>query len=337
VEHADARYLESKRTVDDRARSRRVRDRLLDELPEAPDVAEVGAGTGSFLPTLLSWGVRSGTYLGTDRDGGVVDYAREYRPAELADGSKWEVRRDERAGGAEGFRVADLDARFARGDLLAAADAGSGDDCGRRDDGEEESPIRAGSADLLVAQAVFDLVPLDAGLDAVERALRPGGLAYLPITFDGVSVFQPDHPADDAVVEGYHEHIDRLPGRDSRAGRRLLDRLRERDGDLLAVDASDWIVRPVGGTYPADERFFLGRILDFVDDALVGEAGRPARETGTGTGDGAGIGTGAGEDDPIEVDADVDDWLTTRRRQLEEGELTYVAHQYDFLYRVPEE
>jgi len=324
VNHADARYLESKGTVDDRARSGRVRDRLLAGLTGAPDVVEVGAGTGSFLPTLFAWGVRSGTYLGTDRNASVVDYAREYRPAELREESRYEVRdRSEEASASaagDGFRVADLDVRFAQGDLLDAGGVEGGED-------GSESPVREAAADLLVAQAVFDLVPLDAGLDAVECALRPGGLAYLPITFDGVSVFQPDHPADDAVIEGYHAHIDRLPGRDSRAGRHLLDRLRERDGDLLAVDSSDWIVRPVDGAYPADEAFFLGCILDFVDAALTGAGERSAPEGGAGT----------GGNDPIEVDADVEDWLVTRRRQLDAGELTYVAHQYDLLYRVPTE
>ena len=58
---------------------------------------------------------------------------------------------------------------------------------------------------------------------------------------------------------------------------------------------------------PADERYFLARILDFVADAVEG------------TGD--------------EADA----WLRTRRQQLDAGELSYVAHGYDVLYRVPAE
>jgi hypothetical protein len=75
---------------------------------------------------------------------------------------------------------------------------------------------------------------------------------------------------------------------------------------------SDWIVRPRTGSYPGDERFFLGRILDFVEAAIM-DTERPG--------------------EPI---ADATDWVATRREQLAAGELTYVAHQYDFLYRRPE-
>ena len=57
--------------------------------------------------------------------------------------------------------------------------------------------------------------------------------------------------------------------------------------------------------YPADERAFLATILEFVSDAVEGR-----------------------------VEGAVD-WLRTRRRQLDAGELSYVAHGYDVLYRVP--
>ncbi|PSP85921.1 SAM-dependent methyltransferase [Halobacteriales archaeon QS_1_68_17] len=276
MDHADVRYLESKRTVDRRARSRRVRDALLAALPAAPDVVEVGAGTGAFVRDLLEWGVR-GSYRGVDRAEPLVARARETLPGDLAD--DYAV---ERTG--NGFVAADLSVRFEAGDALA---------------------LSPGAADLVVGQAVLDLVPIGAAMDAVERALTPGGLAYLPITFDGVTLFQPDHPGDDAVIDAYHAHIDAREGRDSRAGRHLLDHLRDREGELLAVDASDWIVRPRGGTYPADERYFLECILGFVADAL-GERG-----------------------------VDADDWLAARRRHLADAALAYVAHQYDFLYRAP--
>jgi len=270
MEHADRRYLEAKRTVDDRALDHRVRDRLLDELPGAPRIREAGVGTGVTVPRLLDWGVTAGDYLGVDRDPDVIEYARERRASECG-GDRIEG----------GFRVADLTVRFAQGDALTAFE-GAGADC-------------------VVAQAFLDLVPIDDALDAFADALTPGGLVYAPITFDGETAFQPDHPADDAVVAAYHDAIDAEPGRDARAGRHLLDRCRARDGDLLAVGASDWIVYP---PYPADERAFLATILEFVAEAVGGRV------------DGA------------------DDWLRTRRRQLDDGRLSYVAHGYDALYRV---
>ncbi len=134
-------------------------------------------------------------------------------------------------------------------------------------------------------------------LDALGGAAGGDGLVYAPLTFDGETVFLPEHPADEQVVEAFHAAIDAAPGRDSRAGRRLLDRLRERGARVEAVAASDWIVRP-----SADERYFLACILGFAADA-IGSSKR-------------------GEE-----------WLETRRRQLREGELTYVAHGYDLLWR----
>jgi SAM-dependent methyltransferase len=270
VIHADRRYLEAKRTVDDRALDRRVLDRLLAELPEAPRIREAGAGTGVTVPRLLEWGIDAGDYVGVDRDADVIEYARDRRADECG---------GERIGG--GFRVGDLTVRFERADALTAFD---GD-----------------RADCVVAQAFFDLVSIDDALDAFADALNSGGLLYAPITFDGETAFQPDHPADDAVTAAYHAAIDAEPGRNARAGRHLLDRCRVRDGDLLAVGASDWIVYP---PYPADERAFLAAILDFVAEAVAGQV------------DGA------------------DDWLRTRRRQLDADRLSYVAHGYDVLYRV---
>lgn len=184
-----------------------------------------------------------------------------------------------------GFRVADLDVRFEQGNVFSTFD------------GEQ--------ADLLVAASFLDLVPIREAFDAFEDALRPGGLVYAPLTFDGGTIFQPDHPADRAIEAAYHDDIDSRSGRDVHAGRHVLDHLRERGGRLLSVASSDWIVRPCTGAYPAEERAFLATILGFVADTVG--------------------------DHP-----DADDWLQTRWRQLEDGVLSYVAHQYDFLYRTSE-
>lgn len=110
------------------------------------------------------------------------------------------------------------------------------------------------------------------------------------------------------MTAAYHRAIDAEPGRDSRAGRHLAGRLRARDGTLLEMAAADWIVRPRSDGYPHDERYFLRQILQFVEEAL--------------------------ESRPVDGD---EEWLSTRRRQLARGELTYVAHGYDLLYRTPDD
>jgi len=289
MSHAEPRYLEAKRTVDDRSLSRRVRDRLLESLVAQPRVLEAGCGTGTMVPRLYEWGLESGIYVGVDQSETAVSVARELRPAEF----RYEGADPVASQGETDFLVGDLSVRFQIGDALSAF---------------ADSP----GADLLVASAFADLVPISAVLDLVESAVRPGGLAYLPISFDGGTIFQPDHPADEAVEQAYHTAIDAEPGRDSQAGRHLAEALRSAPGDLLGMGSSDWIVRPRTGGYPADERFFLGRILDFVEAAILDT------------------------ESPREPVADAADWVGTRRDQLAAGELTYVAHQYDFLYRRPE-
>lgn len=288
-EHAQRRYLTAKRSVDERARDRRVRERLLSAAPAAPRVAEAGCGAGLTLAELYDWGVRPASYLGVDADPDIVAFARHVVPRVLRRRGHDAVGTDpgRRVGdAANAFTVADAPHAFAVGDALEALPARIDDD----------------GVDLLLAQSFLDLVPLDAALDAAEAVVAPGGLVYAPLTFDGDTAFEPSHPADDRVLEAFHDAIDATPGRTARAARTVRDRLRERDASLEAVASADWIVRPVDGAYRDDERYFLACILEFVAGAVADVAG--------------------GED-----------WLATRRRQLAAGELSYVARNHDLLFR----
>lgn len=281
MNHSEPRYLEAKRSLDSRSRSRRVRDQLLSALPEDPTIIEIGCGTGTLLPQLVQWGVDTGTYRGIDKAESLIAFAQDVRPAEF---------RHEGIAIAEqekGFTVKELSVTFERADGLEILEATNG-------------------VDLLIGQAFADVVPVSNLVAGLESALAPGGLAYLPITFDGGTIFQPDHSADQAVERAYHRAIDAEPGRDSHAGRHLADAFRRQPGELLGMAASDWIIRPHGNTYPVDEAYFLASILDFIETALADAAV-----------------------------ADASDWLATRREQLAARELTYVAHQYDLLYRTP--
>lgn len=292
--HARRRYLLAKQSVDDRARSRRVQGELLDTVPERPTVVEAGSGVGTGAAALLDWDITPESYRGVDADDEIVAFARTFVPQLLrhhgytVTGTATGYRLD----GGTGSRVDSVlggggtppTISFEAGDALTA--------------------LPGTDADLLLAQSFLDLVPLVDGLDAIHDTLAPGGLAYAPLTFDGVTLFQPNHPADEHVTSAYHDEIDGVPGRDSRAGRRLLDCLGDREERLLAVASSDWIVRPVDGQYRDDERYFVGSILEFVADAVAGVDG-------------------------------AEDWLVTRREQLADGELTFVAHGYDLLWQRP--
>lgn len=262
--HTDPRYLQAKKTVDERARSRRVKERFLRELPPNPRICDIGAGTGVMMTALGDWGVRDVTYIGIDRNHDVLSVASERAQPE------------------------DMTVSFINGDALDI--------------------LPNLNVDVVIAQAILDLVPIDEALSAIEAGLTPGGLAYLPITFDGVTIFQPSHSLDQAVIEAYHRGIDRQPGRTVHAGRQLIDRCTRAAGELLAVAGSDWIVHPHQGTYPHDEHRFLMMILEFIEETADLEGNE--------------LTSGA-----------FDEWLATRRSQVQSGSLSYIAHQYDLLYR----
>jgi SAM-dependent methyltransferase len=340
-DHTDPRYLDAKASVDDRAVDGRVRDRLLSALPERPTVFDAGCGTGVALGRLRGWGVDPEAYHGVDTDAGLIAVARD--------------RHDEPG------------VSFAAGDAVAAAERVA----------TAERAVTAGepvpTPELAVAGSFLDLVPVGEAMDALAAVVAPGGLVYAPFTFDGTTGFTPSHPADDLVERLYHAEIDAQPGRNTHAGRAAVDHCRRADGTLLAVGASDWVVRPTAdGDYPADERYFLATILGYVADALFVDGGdtRTGRDTDasdasasdTGVSDTGVSDTDASDADTDETDAgganasdpasweptpravaavddtdhtvaDLRDWLRTRRRQLAAGELVYLAHQLDVLYR----
>ncbi|WP_254273228.1 hypothetical protein [Haloarcula marina] len=65
--------------------------------------------------------------------------------------------------------------------------------------------------------------------------------------------------------------MDTKPGGSSQAGGDVLDRLRRLDGSTpVGATGSDWVVRPVDGSYSGDEASFLRFILDTIE-------GRPGR------------------------------------------------------------
>jgi hypothetical protein len=297
------RYLRAKRTVDDRSLDGRLVDRLRDGLTERAAGREgplrvlgIGAGVGTMVARFVEWGVLPEgrvEYAAVDADAATARAIPGYL-SEWAAGRDIEVRKGD-----------------ATTDLPAVELAGGGRRVTVDPVVAEAAPFVAAASrewDLLVGAALLDIVPLDR-LPTLLSALAPGGYWYFPITFDGGTRFVPDHPADDAVEDHYHRHMDGKPGGDSRAGSHTLQRLQSLDAATVeGVAGSDWIVRPADGGYPGDEAFFLRYILGTVESAL----GDLDRRDGL-------------------DDATLADWLSTRRKQVGHGELTYVTHQLDLL------
>jgi SAM-dependent methyltransferase len=289
------RYLAAKTTVDDRALNRHVLAELGRLLPAgAPRVLEVGAGLGTMVARLVDWGVISaGEYILLDTDRQLLDRSRRW----LGD---WADARGLRSGRLpDGLQIGDLRVRLVHAEL-----------------GRYLETDRGALADVLIANAVLDLVDVPAILPGLLRLLAPGGAYWFTINYDGESIFMPGHPRDDQVMRAYHRDMDERvrygrPAGESRTGRHLFHHLRAAGAPALAAGSSDWVVSAgPDGNYPGDEADFLRSILSTIQDALRSR--------------------------PDWVDpAGLADWLAVRGRQLAAGELVYIAHQLDFAGRAP--
>ena len=290
-----ARYLAAKTTVDDRALNRQVLDELRRLMPAgAPQVLEVGAGLGTMVARLMDWGaVGAGEYVLLDADQQLLDCSRRWlRDWAAARGLRSDLLPD-------GLQVGDLRVRLAHAELGSYLEAAHG-----------------APADVLIANAVLDLVDVPAILPGLLRLLVPGGVYWFTINYDGESIFEPGHPHDDRIMQAYHRDMDERirygrPAGESRTGRRLFHYLRAAGAPALAAGSSDWVVSAgPDGNYPGDEAYFLRSILATIQNALRNRQDRvePANLAG---------------------------WLVERGRQLAAGELVYIAHQLDFVGRSP--
>ncbi len=298
------RYLEVKKGIDDRSLNQAVWQQMADLLRELQTgrrvvIMEVGCGIGTMIERMLGRG------LLTRAACTALDLQPEYiaeaktRLLGYAENQGFGTRRNadgalmlERPG--EGVSL-----HFVAGDLFDFAVQ------------ERHKPLY----DMILAHAFLDLVDLDAALEAILSLIRPGGLLYFSLNFDGATIFEPQiHPGLDRQIEElYHETMDlrRDDGRSSqrsRTGRRLLTALAQAGLAILAAGSSDWIIHPHPSGYSLDEAYFLHFIIETIGRALAGRA------------------------DPDQ--SSLQGWIAERHRQVERGLLTYTAHQIDVLARV---
>lgn len=300
-----ARYLAAKKTVDDRALNRTVLDALRLHLhagtTDRPlSVLELGAGIGTMIERALEWGFLPGEvrYTAIDAEAGNLEEARRRLPM-WADEHGYAVHTEH-----DTLVVSHPSGRMRvhliAADMFTFADTAAGE-----------------SQDLIIANAMLDLVHLPTALPRLFRLLVPGGLFYFTITFDGATIFEPQiEPGLDEQIEAlYHADMDAkrvsgLPTGGSRAGRSLLRELLAAGAPVLAAGASDWVACPAGAeSYPADEAFFLHYIIQTIEGALGGHP---------------------------ELDAQAfAGWIARRHEQIDAAELIYIAHQLDVLGSAP--
>jgi hypothetical protein len=336
MEYSFPHYLLAKQSVDDRALNRHVLETLISALSVSPShllpssvvkVVEVGAGIGTMLVRLLRWGLLppATDYTLVDEMPENIAFAREWLPL-------W--------AGENGYRVETTSdgLRFlapAVGQVSSSKSVHASVSVHlAQQDVFDFIQNKQQKSDLLIAHAFLDLLPMPASLDKLFSLLKPDGLAWLTLNFDGVTTLEPVvrlpvpfrvsvsesarasvsplYPLSstvdlDAHIERlYHRSMDKRPtGGDSQSGRHLFGHLRSVGAEILAAGASDWVVHAINGNYPADEAYFLHFILHFFESSLSNHP---------------------------ELEGKVfQDWLAERRKQIERGELVYIAHQMDFL------
>ncbi len=306
------RYLLAKQTVDDRALNKDVVNLLRQELGKHPAekplrIIEIGAGIGTMVARLLRWRLLPSQveYILVEPQVTYLKYAQSWL-------SNWGIEHGWKSSfPSENELLMKNSAESVRCFFVCARLC-------------EYAKNTLSQADLVIAHAVLDLMPMPESLYQLLDLIHPGGLAWLTLNFDGATIFQPESSLSDLQIEPnslplpvdtyieslYHRTMHSRPeGGDSQTGRHLLHYLlqAQRNVEVLATGASDWIVYPQNHTYPAEEAFFLDCILQFFEESLHEHPGL----------------------EPSLLDA----WLKKRRAQIKSGELIYIAHQLDVLLR----
>jgi len=313
MEYSFSRYLLAKQSVDDRALNKDVLSALEASLPDKSlSIIEVGGGIGTMLTRLLRWDVISqAEYVLVDEMAENIEFTTKWLPEwagenglhveNLSDEASRGVssrRRPRRRGGRlEQYLLRLFDEKR---DILVKLV------CADVFDFVAQNPA---SIDLLIAHAFLDLLPMPESLPKLFTLTK--NLAWLTVNFDGVTSFEPtiDRELDARIERLYHETMDARPGGgDSLSGRHLFEHLKQAGAEIEAAGSSDWVVYPVDGQYPNDEAYFLQFILHFFEESLSGNPSLNA--------------------------AAFENWLSLRRKQIEQAELVYIAHQIDFLVKV---
>ncbi|HZD57645.1 MAG TPA: class I SAM-dependent methyltransferase [Anaerolineales bacterium] len=298
------RYLAAKKSVDDRALNRHVWQSLSASLPPTSPgkplrLLEIGAGIGTMLERMMALELfSSAEYTGIDSRAENITVARQRLPA-------W--------GAENGYQVSRTDSElllFSRKgrQVKAAVEAVDVFEFAARRQHHN-------AFDLLLANAFLDVVDVPATLPSLLVLLKPGGLVYFTINFDGATIFEPviDAELEERIQHLYHRSMDeRLvagkPSGDSRIGRHLFGHLSAAGVRIVDAGSSDWVVFAGSKGYPYDEAFFLHFIIETIYRELQNHP---------------------------EIEPSIfKEWAHQRHDQIERGELAYIAHQLDFLGRI---
>lgn len=291
-------YLDIKSALDGHSLNAQVYSAFLEALRgrERLDCLDIGVGTGASLWRLLNANLSA--------DLNVTAVGRDAELLGLA------FRRTLVLLRARGYAVetpGDTDLRAQRGACRVAIDFVAAD-LRDLDPGGE-----AGRFDAVIAQQALELLPLAGVAGRVGHWLKPRGMFYAPLNYDGGTSLFPgyqEREVEERILAAYDAAVERRQvwdreGGGVRAGQRLYEALADRGFEPVAYGSSDWSLTPVRRAYRDREQLCLVELLKAIRDEAAGADGLAGETVGG--------------------------WYVDRLRDIGRGRLGLVVHRLDVL------
>jgi SAM-dependent methyltransferase len=292
-------YLAAKKAIDDRSLNRLVWSSMQAALGNQYDgqmlrILEIGCGIGTMAERfLLHWTAGNCEYIGVDLQPEYIKHAQGRFPAFAAENGFTVETPPAQAIFLQSTKGLQHRVQFEQADVLDLP----------------ETLTQPDAFDLIISHAFLDLVEIDEVVPSLFQLLHPAGYFYFSMVFDGLTEFLPliDEEFDAKVIELYHRSMDKrlvegVRSGHSQTGRRLYGVLHQNGASVQSIGASDWAVKAQGED--SAENLFLRSILEMVQDELLHH---PELDTNQ-----------------------FQSWIELRKRQIDEGELVYIAHQLDY-------
>ncbi len=290
-------YLEAKFALDERSLNREVRTEFARWVSGKPRLTclDLGTGTGASVQRLLSLPTDAHLHItAVDRDDALLDIARAGTADLLRQKGSDVAERPTGIRARQGQR--EIVVEFVCSDL--------------RHFQPNEAP---GSHDAVIAHAVMDLLPLRTMAERIACWLRPKGVFYSTINYDGETALFPvyvDEVLENRILDVYDASMEQRRIWDessggARTGRRLHSVLGETGFEVIAYGTSDWNITPSRCAYRNRDATCLTALLSMIRDE--------AERSGQFSGD------------------SLDRWYRERFERLAAGKLGLIVHQIDLL------
>ena len=305
IDYNFAKYLAAKKEIDDRALNRTVSDELASRLPKNRPkspllILELGAGIGTMVERLVSWGlITSADYTAVDSN--VENIRKAQKRLDLwGQQNQFVINWQAPTTAVVSTDLGRLSVSFDNSDAYNYL----------------EQSIDKKQWDLGLAHAFMDLVNAAEIVPLFCRLIKPGGLLYFSLNYDGETVLLPtiDRDLDERILQLYNQSMDEriINGKksgNSKTGRGLFTQLLNAGAQILAAGSSDWVVFSNSDGYSENQTYFLHYIVHTIYKQL--------------------------KDHPSLNREQFQTWAHKRYEQIEKGQLIFIAKQIDVLAEIP--